>query len=242
MDRMTELAWVLAVVAAAAAIALFLAWRGERTRRAALDAEVAELSAAVEAERRSATAKADAKRARGDELADLRQRLDKAKRRAFAAQEDKGALDARIAALETELRDREAETKRLRDEVARLEGRLEDAGRDTARLRDESARVSAERDHAARALRVDPEEHKALARRAEAAEEEVRRLTGQQREIERDALRYRQRERTHRRLYMVIRGELDAAKDRIRQLTGAPPGEAFSEPDDGDDDGGEREA
>jgi len=48
-------------------------------------------------------------------------------------------------------------------------------------------------------------------------------------------MRYRQRERTHRRLYMVIRGELDAAKDRIRTLTGAPPGEAFSEPDHADE-------
>ena len=82
----------------------------------------------------------------GKELTDLRQRLDKAKRRAFAAQEEKSTLDARIAVLESELRDREGEAKRLRDEVARLEGRLEDAGRDTARLRDESARVVAERD------------------------------------------------------------------------------------------------
>ena len=64
----------------------------------------------------------------------------------------------------------------------------------------------------------------------DAAEAEVRRLNGQIREVERDALRYRQRERTHRRLYMVMRGELDAAKDRLRQLTGAAPGEAFSAP------------
>jgi len=59
----------------------------------------------------------------------------------------------------------------------------------------------------------------------------VRRLSAQLRDLERDAMRYRQRERTHRRLYLVIRGELGAAQDRIRQLTGAAPGEAFVEPD-----------
>jgi chromosome segregation ATPase len=232
---------LVAVLAAAAAIGTLLAWRGERTRRSGLEGELASLRESLDGERRAATAKAESKRAKTDELAELRQRLDKAKRRAFAAQEEKTGLDARVAALEGELGERERETKRLRDEVSRLEGRLEDATRDTTRLRDETARVTAERDQAAREKRVDPEEMKALALRADSAEEEVRRLTGQVREIERDALRYRQRERTHRRLYMVIRGELDAAKDRIRQLTGAPPGEAFSEPDDdGRDD--EREA
>ena len=68
----------------------------------------------------------------------------------------------------------------------------------------------------------------------------MRRLTGQLRDVERDAQRYRQRERTHRRLYLVIRGELGAAQDRIRQLSGAEPGEAFVEPDDPRDAASER--
>jgi hypothetical protein len=84
---------------------------------------------------------------------------------------------------------------------------------------------------------IDPEEHRGQAQRLEAAEEEVRRLGAQIRDVERDAMRYRQRERTHRRLYLVIRGELGAAQDRIRQLSGAEPGEAFVEPD-GPQDGG----
>ncbi|RIL03971.1 MAG: hypothetical protein DCC71_14545, partial [Proteobacteria bacterium] len=98
----------------------------------------------------------------------------------------------------------------------------------------EAARAAEQRAEAAREPRVDPDAHRGLAHRADAAEEEVRRLQGQLRELERESMRYRQRERTHRRLYMVIRGELDAAKDRIRHLTGAPPGEAFSEPEVGD--------
>jgi chromosome segregation protein len=231
MTELLLLALGLAIAAAVAAVA----WRGERARRVALDFEAEELREAAIAARRDAEAKTETKRARGDELVELRQRLDKAKRRAFTAQEEKAPLEARIAALETELGDRERETKRLRDDLARLEGEVEMANRDKTRLRDETQRAVEAREAAARVPRVDPEEQRSLAHRADAAEEEVRRLNGQLREIERDAMRYRQRERTHRRLYMVIRGELGAAQDRIRQLTGAPPGEAFVEPDDPSD-------
>jgi hypothetical protein len=51
----------------------------------------------------------------------------------------------------------------------------------------------------------------------------VRRLAARVREVEAESARYRQRARTHRRLYMVIRGELDVARDRIRALSGRPP-------------------
>lgn len=221
----------IALIAGATALGAGFAWRGERVRRGAIEAELAAQAEQQEAHRRATETKAEARRGRETELADLRQRLDKAKRRAFQAQEDKAPLEARIAALETELGDRERETKRLRDDVARLEGEVESAARDRERFREEATRFAGERDKAARELRVDPEEHRATTHRLEAAEEEVRRLGAQLRDVERDAMRYRQRERTHRRLYMVIRGELGAAKDRIRALTGAPPGEAFDEPD-----------
>lgn len=220
-----------ALIAGASAVGAGLAWRGERVRRGAADAELAAQAEQYETLRRTIDTKAETRRGRDAELADLRQRLDKAKRRAFQAQEEKAPLEARIAALETELGDRERETKRLRDDVARLEGEVDGAARDRERLREEAARVTGERDKAAREVRVDPEEHRATTHRLAAAEEEVRRLGAQLRDLERDAMRYRQRERTHRRLYMVIRGELGAAKDRIRTLTGAPPGEAFDEPD-----------
>lgn len=231
---MTEVL-ILAIGLALAAAVAAVAWRSERARRIGLEAEAAELRDAATAARREVEAKADAKRARADELVELRQRLEKAKRRAFAAQEERAPLEARLAALETELGDRERETKRLRDEVARLEGEFEGANRDRTRLRDEAKRAVEASEAATRAPRIDPEEQRSLAHRADAAEAEVRRLNGLLREIERDAMRYRQRERTHRRLYMVIRGELGAAQDRIRQLTGAPPGEAFVEPDDPSD-------
>jgi chromosome segregation ATPase len=227
----------LAVLVAAAG---FLAWRVAHARTRALEAELAGLRGTIEQERSAQSAKTAERRERGDEVAELRRRLEKAKRRAFSVQEERAPLEARASALEAELRERESECKRLRDEVAKLEGDVDAARRDTTRLREEAALAAQERDKAARVARIDPEEHRGLAHRADAAEEEVRRLTGQLRDVERDAQRYRQRERTHRRLYLVIRGELGAAQDRIRQLSGAEPGEAFVEPDDPRDAASER--
>ena len=236
---MTGAAFALLALAVVVAGIAGMAWRGERARRGALEAEVAALRDSIDGEQRALEQKATDRREREGEVAELRKRLEKAKRRAFSAQEEKAPLEVRVAAIEAELRDRDAECKRLRDEVAKLEADVDGARRDTVRLREEASHAVQERDKAARVVRIDPDEHRALAHRADAAEEEVRRLNGQIREVERDALRYRQRERTHRRLYMVIRGELGAAHDRIRQLSGGPPGEAFLEPEDSH--GGARE-
>ncbi len=209
----------------------FVAWRGEQHRRRGLEAEVAALRDSIESERGALEQKTTDRREREGEIAELRKRLEKAKRRAFSAQEEKAPLDARVAAIETELRDRDAECKRLRDEVAKLEVEVDGARRDTVRLREETSHAVQERDKAARVVHIDPDAHRSLSHRADAAEEEVRRLNAQIRDVERDAMRFRQRERTHRRLYMVIRGELGAAQDRIRHFSGAPPGEAFTEAD-----------
>jgi uncharacterized protein (DUF3084 family) len=224
-------AFALVGLAVVAAVVGFIGWRGERTRARDLETELAGLRAEVETERVALEGKSTERRERGDEVAELRRRLEKAKRRAFTVQEERAPLEARAATLETGLRDREAECKRLRDEVAKLEADVDGARRDTTRAREEAGLAIQERDKASRVARIDPDEHRSLAHRADAAEAEVRRLSAQQREIEKEALRYRQRERTHRRLYLVIRGELGAAQDRIRQLSGAEPGEAFVEPD-----------
>jgi len=209
----------------------FVVWRGERVRRLGLEAELAALRDSIDSERSALEQKTTDRRERAGEIAELRQRLEKAKRRAFTAQEEKAPLEARVSAIEVEVRDRDAECKRLRDQVAKLEGDIDGARRDAGRLREQASNAVQERDKASRVVRIDPDEHRTLAHRADAAEEEVRRLNARIRDVERDALRYRQRERTHRRLYLVIRGELGAAQDRIRQLSGGPPGEAFTEPD-----------
>jgi len=228
---MTGAAFALVGLAVLAAAIAFAAWRGERVGRLGLEAELGTLRASIESERSALEQKTTDRRERAGEIAELRQRLEKAKRRAFSAHEERAPLEARAAATLADLRDRDAECKRLRDEVARLEGDTDAARRDVVRLREETSQAVQERDKAARVVRIDPDEHRALSHRVDAAEDEVRRLNAQIRDVERDALRFRQRERTHRRLYLVIRGELGAAQDRIRQLSGGPPGEAFTEPD-----------
>ena len=228
---MTGAAFAVVGLAVLAAGIGFVAWRGERAGRLGLEADLAALRDSIESERSALEQKTTDRRERAGEIAELRQRLEKAKRRAFSAQEEKAPLEARAAATLAELRDRDAECKRLRDEVARLEGDTDAARRDVVRLREEASQAVQERDKAARVVRIDPDEHRALSHRVDAAEEEVRRLNAQIRDVERDALRFRQRERTHRRLYLVNRGELGAAQDRIRQLSGGPIGEAFAEPD-----------
>ena len=82
---MTGSAIALVGLALLAAVGGFLAWRGERARSRTLGAELAGLREAVEAERSATETKATERRERGDEMAELRRRLEKAKRRAFTA-------------------------------------------------------------------------------------------------------------------------------------------------------------
>ena len=138
---MTGMVFALLGLAVLAAAVGFTAWRGERTRRLGLEGEVTGLRGTIESEHRALEEKTSERRERGDEVAELRRRLEKAKRRAFSLQEERAPLEARASALEAELRDREAECKRLRDEVAKLEGDVDGARRDTARLREEMRRA-----------------------------------------------------------------------------------------------------
>src|SRR5690606_19753419 len=132
-------------------------------------------------------------------------KLEKARKRAFSAQEERAALDARIRELEALVRAREEEAARLRGRIDGLEAERDGAAREAARLREELARAT----RAAAAARIDPDEHALLRKRVEAAEDEVRRLNGALRAAEQEASRWRQRERVQRRAYTVLRGELD---------------------------------
>src|SRR5690606_12843661 len=118
--------------------------------------------------------------------------------------------------LEALARGREEEAARLRARVDGFEADRESAGKELARLREELARAA----KAASAARIDPEEHKSLRQRVDAAEDEVRRLNGRLREAEQEASRWRQRERVQRRAYTVLRGELDIARDHLRAARG----------------------
>ena len=153
---MTGAAFALVGLAVLAAGIGFVAWRGERAGRLGLEADLAALRDSIESERSALEQKTTDRRERAGEIAELRQRLEKAKRRAFSAQEERAPLEARAAATLAELRDRDAECKRLRDEVARLEGDTDAARRDVVRLREEASQAVQERDKAARVVRSIP--------------------------------------------------------------------------------------
>ena len=184
---MTGAAIALLGLAVLVAVAGFLAWRGERARA----------SARSRTRRRCASrsSRSAARSSEGDRAARARRRGGGAAapaREGEAPRLQRAGRDGRRSkraptALEAELRERERECKRLRDEVAKLEGDVDGARRDTTRLREEAALAVQERDKAARVARIDPDEHRGLAHRADAAEEEVRRLTAQLRDVERDA-------------------------------------------------------
>ncbi len=72
-----------------------------------------------------------------------------------------------------------------------------------------------------------------LSGRVATLEAELRDLAQKLMEAERETTRYRSRERTHRRLYIVIKGELDVARDRLAAL-GAPASEPPHPPPDGE--------
>ena len=216
----------LAAVASVVALFAALAWRRERSRRAGLEGELGALRGELDSQREAARSRARSGHERGDELAELRRKLEKARKRAFVANEEKGPLEARAAELEAKLRARELDAARLRDALIRLQAEHERAVREGAHLREEQAHAVQ-----AAARQVDPEAHRQLAQRCEAAEQEARRIAGLLRDSEREASRYRQRERVQRRAYTVLRGELDVARDRIRALQGLPgespaPGES----------------
>jgi chromosome segregation ATPase len=203
--------WIVVGIASAVAALGWLLWRSERRFRVRAERDVGELceqSASLEAElsRRARSAEK-----RSQELIELRRKLDKTKKRAFEASGGTVDLEARIGELEERLRAREQETREARDAAARITQELVGERHAVAELRQKVLPL----EHAA------PEDREDLAklkRRAEAAETQVKQLTEKLKNAEREASRYRTRERTHRRLYAAIKGELDVLKDRLRTL------------------------
>lgn len=218
------LGWVLAALATATAGAFGLLARAQRGARSRLEAELGETQRALEAQRGEQAKRARSFEERGKELGELRRRLDKTRRRAFDARATSGSLEERIAELEQALE--------RRDEQARASARALEAAREALAARDREL-VQAREQLADAATAPDPAEDGA--RRHQMLEAELRDLTRKLRDAERETARYRSRERTHRRLYLVIKGELDAARDRLAAL-GSPVAPA-SHPDTGREQG-----
>ncbi len=217
--------WLISAAAAVTAGLAVAAWRTERSRRAALGAETDRLRAALEAERVDGERRKKRREDAASELGELRRKLDKAKRRAFDAQE-------RLAPLEAELETLRREGSRSAEALRKSEQEREHLEKRIEQLLAEASSLRAQREAAARREAVaeraappaaPPEELASLRGALAERETALARLVSKHEATEREAGRYRQRARTHQRLYMVIRGELEVAKDRLRALQGLPP-------------------
>lgn len=171
--------------------------------------EIERLRAELEKGRERPAKRGDSDRRRDEELAELRRRLEKTKRRASQARDEGRQESSRIRDLEEKLRLAQADARSMHAELQRAEGEVE---RLRAAPRPAPAPVAAPppvREPA-------PMPDEALVRRVEAAEARALALEEQLLLARVDGERQRRRIAAQDRLYVAIRGELDAKKERLR--------------------------
>jgi len=208
--------WIAFALAAVAAGFLFARLRTAEAARAAGDAEQTRLAAelaetAKRLEQRSAESKT-----RGEELAELRKRHDKLKRRAGDERVEEKGAPARLRAVEAELAAEKADARGANEEIARLHGELEKTAAELARAKDELAKDAAKL--AELTPLADRAQLDALARRAGDGEARIEKLGADLEAARRDAAKYKGRWETLDKAYVVLRGELELKKDEQRNL------------------------
>jgi len=201
------LGWLFFAIAAAAAALLFQRVRASDASRAALQAELDASAGDLEALQKRVEHTRTEQRSRGEELAELRKKHEKLKKRAGESLEEEKALPARIRALEADLLAERTDARAARDEIVRLHGEVERTG---AELAQEQARAS---------QLVPPTSHdelEGLARRAAEAEAKLGRQAGELETGRHDVAKYRGRWETLDKAYVILRGELELKKDEVR--------------------------
>ncbi len=205
------LSWIVACIAAAGAVAGFAF--GAARARALADAsrEVEALRTELGAARGRVEKRSDADRRRDEELAELRRRLEKTKKRASQARDDERLESSRIHDLEEKLRLAQADARGMRGELQRAEAEV-------ARLREAPRPKAPAPPPPPAPVPAAPEapRDESLVRRAEEAEGRALALEEQLVAARVDAERQRRKVAAQDRLYVALRGELGAKKDRLR--------------------------
>ena len=199
------LPWILAGAAATAAFFLLARLRATaadlETRAAELERIGAELKVAREQiDRQSAT-----HRRRGEELAELRRKLDKAKKRGSnEPRSGRAAAPSHLQEVERELELARQARDAAREEASGLASEL-------SRLRAQPAPAAppAPPDDSERIARVEAQRDQAEARAGQLAAE----FAAAQKQVQ----RLRGKHDTQAQLYAALRGELEAKKDRLRR-------------------------
>ena len=210
------LGWIASALAAAAAVLLFVRLRAAEAAHAAGEAEQTRLAAELADAAKRLEQRAAESKARGEELAELRKKHDKLKRRAGDEREEEKSAPARLRSLETDLAAERADSRAARDEIVRLHAEAE---RTTAEL----ARVGAELARASQRLAevtplADPGQLDALEKRAQAGEERAAKLAVELQNAQQNSAKYKGRWETLDKTYIVLRGELELKKDELRSL------------------------
>ncbi len=218
------LPWIAAAVVAVAALAAIAQWRGAAHALTRRNHELEDAHAELQ-DLREAAAKRERRRDdQSNELRDLRKRLDKTKRRAFESQAELEPLQRELNGLRAELAAKTRALAESGDALARAETAVSQAARARDAARAELAEASEIAEGAERETPA-PATEPAPGAELETLRKELAAQSRRAAEAEREGARFRQRWRTEQRAYMVIRGELEIAKDRIRALEGRPPRE-----------------
>jgi chromosome segregation ATPase len=211
-------AWVLAGLLALASVFAWLRVRSEASRVASLEQQAEQLEKELRASRGQLEKRAEAQRRQGDQDAELRRKLDKAKKRAAQARDDQKAEADRAKGLERELALRQADLRSLREEMER-------GGAGPAAATPRPVVVPPKPDPAelarqeAAAAKEKGEEIAALEARVEQAEAAATRSATEAEEHRKRMERLKGKIATQEKLYVSIRSELEAKKDRLRTQT-----------------------
>lgn len=203
----------LLVISIAGAVWLALAWRKAEKRSLDLAAAVA----ALEGERKDWIRRADheshARKKQSEELAELRRRADKARRRAEKPPEAPLGTAARI-------RDIEVELERAQIALRRVEAERDQHARSEATLLAERDRLAKQLEDASAPARAAAEQGRAELERVQGELAAMREQHAKQSELlelaRQTELRIRKRMDNQEQLYASLRAELDIKKDRLR--------------------------
>jgi chromosome segregation ATPase len=208
------LGWIAFAVAAAVAAFALVRLRAAEAADAVTRAALAERDEQLAATEKRLEQRSTEARARGEELAELRKKHDKLKRRAGEEHEEEKGAPARIRALEADLEAERADSRAARDEIVRLHAEGERASAELARVGAELARVQAKL--AEVTPLADRSELDARERRAAESESKAAKLAAELDGAQRDAAKYKSRWETLDKAYLVLRGELELKKDEAR--------------------------
>lgn len=209
------LGWIAFALAAAGALFLFQRARGSDAARTALATALGEREQELLATQKRLEQRAAELRARGEEIAELRKKHDKLKRRAGDEREEEKSAPARIRTLEADLEAERADSRGARDEIVRLHAELERASAELARVTGELSRASSK--VAELAPLAERPGLDAIESRAAAGEAKLAKLAGELEGAQRDAAKYKGRWETLDKAYLVLRGELELKKDEARR-------------------------